>query len=229
MAAMIHILLVLCLTQYTISYNHIDTPYYKVILTSSYEDNMVGVHLKNKEEQDLAMKEFVAGRLAAGEMGNGIELESIKPKGKKKKEAMYQAHGFDEYISEYMVSLNRSLPDRRDDWCKEPSHRMSVTELQPTSVIIIFHNEAWSTLLRTIYSVINRSPERLIHEIILVDDASTLEHLGDRLTRELETMAKVRLIRMPERGGLMRARMAGIEAAEAELLTFLDSHVEATE
>ena len=43
------------------SYNHIETPYYKVILTSSYEDNLVGVHLKNKEEQDAAMQEFVAG------------------------------------------------------------------------------------------------------------------------------------------------------------------------
>ena len=27
-----------------------------------------------------------------------------------------QAHGFDEYISEYLVSLNRSLPDRREAW-----------------------------------------------------------------------------------------------------------------
>ena len=69
----------------------------QVILTSSYEDNMEGVHLKNKLEQDQAMTEFVAGRLAAGEMGNGIELENIKPKEKRKKEAMYQAHGFDGY------------------------------------------------------------------------------------------------------------------------------------
>ena len=74
-----------------------------------------------------------------------------------------------------------------------------------------------------------RSPERLIHEIILVDDASTLDHLGAGLTRAVEAMDRVRLIRMPERGGLMRARMAGIEAAEAEVLTFLDSHIEATE
>jgi len=211
------------------AYNHIDTPYYKVILTSSYEDNMVGVHLKNKVEQDEAMKEFVAGRLAAGEMGNGIELENIKPKEKKKKEAMYQAHGFDEYISEYMVSLNRSLPDRRDDWCKMPENqKTSVEDLPATSIIIIFHNEAWSTLIRTVYSVLNRSPTRLIHEIILVDDASTLDHLGTRLDQEVEKMDKVRLIRMPKRGGLMRARMAGIEAATAEVLTFLDSHIEAT-
>jgi polypeptide N-acetylgalactosaminyltransferase len=63
---------------------------------------------------------------------------------------MYQAHGFDEYISEYLVSLNRSLPDRRDDYCKQPKNwgYQSLDELPKTSVIIIFHNEAWSTLIR---------------------------------------------------------------------------------
>ena len=103
------LLLLTVISSFTNSFNHIETPYYKVILTSSYEDNLEGVHLRNKQEQDDAMQEFVAGRLAPGEMGNGIELEGVVAKEQVKKEAMYQAHGFDEYISDYLVSLNRCV------------------------------------------------------------------------------------------------------------------------
>jgi len=40
------------------------------------------------------------------------------------------------------------------------------------SVVIIFHNEAWSALMRTVHSVVNRSPPHLLHEVILLDDKS---------------------------------------------------------
>ena len=36
----------------------------------------------------------------------------------------------------------------------------------------------------------------------------------------------VRIVRMPERSGLIRARMTGAGVAKGDVLTFLDSHCE---
>jgi polypeptide N-acetylgalactosaminyltransferase len=54
--------------------------------------------------------------------------------------------------------------------CREKKYP---SDLPSASVIIVFRNERLSPLLRTIYSVMNRSPRHLLNEIILVDDDST--------------------------------------------------------
>ena len=40
--------------------------------------------------------------------------------------------------------MSRSLPDLRDNWCKEPGRLLET--LPRTSVIVCFHNEAWSVV-----------------------------------------------------------------------------------
>ncbi|KAF7396085.1 hypothetical protein HZH68_010135 [Vespula germanica] len=111
--------------------------------------------------------------------------------------------------------------------CKEPGRYLK--DLPPTAVIICFHNEAWSVLLRTVHSVLDRSPDQLIQEIILVDDFSDMPHLKRQLEDYMMNYPKVKIIRAQKREGLIRARLLGASAAKAPVLTYLDSHCECTE
>ena len=82
--------------------------------------------------------------------------------------------------------------------------------LPTTSIVIVFHNEAWTTLLRTIHSIILRSPRELLEEIILVDDASEQDHLGYKLEDYVSKLpVPVKVFRTGDRSGLIRARLLG--------------------
>lgn len=162
-----------------------------------------------------------------GERGVGVRVNDdlLPPDELRKKQEMYEKHAFQEYVSQ-LISYDRSLPDWRGDWCRQnyPSDR---PDLDPTSVVVCFHNEAWSTLLRTVHSIINRTPDHLLTEILLIDDQSNMEHLGKPLDEYMAKFDKVRIIRGKERMGLIRCRMMGTVEAKAKILTFLDSHIEA--
>lgn len=66
------------------------------------------------------------------------------------------------------ISLDRYIKDQRSSECR----KLIYNELPKASVIIIFTDEAWSPLLRTVHSVVNRTPKNLLKEIVLVDDFS---------------------------------------------------------
>ncbi|EDQ89771.1 uncharacterized protein MONBRDRAFT_32151 [Monosiga brevicollis MX1] len=145
------------------------------------------------------------------------EQEQIRAQG-------YQRNAFNQMISD-LLPLDREFGDHRPDECLAQWY-LPPSELPTTSVIIIFHNEAISTLLRTVHSVLNRSPSALIAEVLLVDDASTGEWLDASFEAQVAAIPKARLMRLPERSGLIRAKIAGARQARGEVILFLDSHCE---
>ncbi|XP_059996415.1 polypeptide N-acetylgalactosaminyltransferase 16 isoform X1 [Lagenorhynchus albirostris] len=130
----------------------------------------------------------------------------------------YRQHAFNQLESD-KLSPDRPIRDTRHYSCPSVSYS---SDLPATSVIITFHNEARSTLLRTVKSVLNRTPASLIQEIILVDDFSSDPEDCLLLTR----ITKVKCLRNDRREGLIRSRVRGADVAAAAVLTFLDSHCE---
>lgn len=158
-----------------------------------------------------------------GENGRGVvmpeELKEIA-------ETRFKENQFNIQASD-LIALNRTVPDQRSDRCKNREYR---TDLPTTSIIIVYHNEGNSTLLRGLVSIVRMSPARYLKEIILVDDCSeNREYLHRPLDEFVKTLSvPVKIFRNKKRLGLMKSRIVGADAAVGDTLTFLDAHIEAT-
>ncbi|XP_055328449.1 N-acetylgalactosaminyltransferase 7-like [Paramacrobiotus metropolitanus] len=159
-------------------------------------------------------------RQGAGELGVAVHLTPEEQRAAKK---THHEYGFNEVASE-KISLDRSIPDTRPKECKFWHYP---SKLPNVSVVIAFHNEMWSTLLRTVHSVINRTPPHLLAEVLLVDDFSDKVRLKDALDEYITRFkGKVKIVRNQEREGLIRTRSIGARKAVGEVVFFLDAHCE---
>lgn len=140
-------------------------------------------------------------------------------------EAALKKGGFYLALSD-ALPLDRTPLDSRDAVCKTVDY--DLLALDDVSIVITFYNEPLSTLLRSVHSVLNHTPPPILREIILVDDHSNLpENLpGGPLDAYICALPKVKLMRMPERRGIVPARLAGARLSTAPVLVILDSHVE---
>lgn len=142
-------------------------------------------------QRDLAKQEP-----GLGDMGEAAYLEGAA---KKRGEEIYKKIALNEELSEHL-SYNRTLDDFRHPLCAKQHY--DVDSLPTTSVIIIFYNEPYSVLLRTVHSTLNTCVGRLLKQIILVDDGSTNEELGDKLDYYIRTRipnGKVSVVRLKNR------------------------------
>ncbi|KAM3722910.1 putative N-acetylgalactosaminyltransferase [Dirofilaria immitis] len=198
-----------------------------VLFVTFYIRNPLRFQLSTqKRERDVMLHEvpdYSKKRIGPGEDGSGVYLtgkQKVQGKADMKKWFMNLA-------ASDMISLDRSVPDYRHEQCRKIIYP---DNLPIASVVIIFTDEAWSPLLRTVHSVINRTPFKLLQEIILVDDFSQRDELKNKLEEYIKRFGnKVRLIRAQKRLGLIRAKLLGAKEAFGDVLVFLDSHCEVSE
>ncbi|NXJ14130.1 GLT15 acetylgalactosaminyltransferase, partial [Odontophorus gujanensis] len=157
------------------------------------------------ESQLLSQPLWDGRRVATGERPLGLET-----------------HGFNEALSE-RIPLRRELPEVRHPLCLQQKYDSS---LPTASIIICFHDEAWSTLLRTVHSIIDTAPKASLKDIILVDDLSQQGPLKSALSEYISKLDGVKLIRSNKRLGVIRGRMLGAARATGDVLVFMDSHCE---
>ncbi|CAO1428320.1 unnamed protein product [Diamesa serratosioi] len=176
--------------------------------------------LKDWNNYEFMLKE--KSRVGPGEQGKGLELTD--PEEIELNKILYEKTGFSVVVSD-KISVERSLLDAVHPHCMDIKY---LEDLPTVSVIIIFHNEVKSVLLRTIHSVINRTPPELLHEVIIVNDKSTEPELYEPLETYVHEHfgGLVNIINLTERKGLIVTRMEGARAATGDVLVFFDSHVE---
>ncbi|KAM3831255.1 N-acetylgalactosaminyltransferase 7 isoform 3-T3 [Vipera latastei] len=148
----------------------------------------------------------------------------LGPEYKESIQASIKEFGFNMVASD-MISLDRSINDLRQEECKYWHYDVN---LLTSSVIIVFHNEGWSTLMRTVHSVIKRTPRKYLAEIVLIDDFSNKEHLKERLEDYIKQWnGLVKIFRNERREGLIQARSIGAQKAKlGKVLIYLDAHCE---
>lgn len=158
-------------------------------------------------------------RVGPGENGSAVRLTNETEIALNDK--LYKETGFAVVVSD-KISVNRSIQDTRHPECQK---LLYPEELPNVSIIIIFHNEIFSVLKRTIHSVVNRTPPELLHEIILVNDCSTKDELYEPLRNYVKDNFKsttIRIKNLKERKGLIVTRLEGAEIATGEVLVFFE-------
>lgn len=89
----------------------------------------------------------------------------------------FKIYRFNEFVSS-LIPLYRELPDGRSDHCKN----MIYSDNFPvTSVIMVFFNEPFSMVMRSVFAILNRTPPKLLKEILLVDDCSEYGKTADKI------------------------------------------------
>ncbi|XP_051884813.1 polypeptide N-acetylgalactosaminyltransferase 18-like [Pristis pectinata] len=185
---------------------------------------LVRQHLEEspqKQEEDTDAESVSDSPLFA-HWGRHLPVETRRIAWKK-----FQYYGYNSYLSD-QLPLDRPIPDLRPDGCRNLSYPANLPQI---SVVFIFVNEASSVILRSMHSVMSKTPAHLLKEIVLVDDNSNNDELRQDLGPYVEEVngrrpGFIKVVRHVRQEGLIRSRISGWRAATAPVVALFDAHVE---
>lgn len=109
-------------------------------------------------------------------------------------------------------------------------YRFNTSAMPTVSVVVTVQNEVDGMLTLSVHSILARTPPELLKQIIIVDDNGEGGLRAGVNETEFEELAaldpKVTVLRNKEREGCARSRMVGAKRATADVLMFVDSHIE---
>ncbi|XP_037615702.1 probable polypeptide N-acetylgalactosaminyltransferase 8 [Sebastes umbrosus] len=174
-----------------------------------------------KKERKVVRKLYPNSALFS-KWGDGLSEEE-----QKEAEGSFQRFGYNAFLSD-RLPLNREIPDTRPSRCAEKKYP---EDLPSISVVLIYLDEALSIIKRAVRSIIDKTPAKLLKEIILVDDHSSNEDLMEKLDEYVTSIHEerpglVKRVVHSERLGLTQARLSGWRAAVGDVVAILDAHIE---
>ncbi|KAL0968523.1 hypothetical protein UPYG_G00267970 [Umbra pygmaea] len=154
--------------------------------------------------------------------------ENLSEDDQKEAQTLFEKYGYNVFLSD-RLPLNRELPDTRNPKCVDKKYPK---DLPSIAVVLIYLDEALSIIKRAVRSIIDRTPEHLLKEIILVDDKSSNDDLKGDLDVYVKSIEEqnpgLRMVRVKhnESLGLAQARISGWRVATADVVAILDAHIE---
>lgn len=110
-------------------------------------------------------------------------------------------------------------PDVRPEGCKGAPLPRNFSD-HKVSVVLPWLGESWEHLSGTLKAMLHFTADELVEEYLFISDGNP-----DSMEAQLKALSpKVKVIALPQREGLIRAKMRGVDEAKGPVIVFMEGH-----
>lgn len=142
-------------------------------------------NIKREAKNEVILKRLEnlkGGKLGAD--GKAVHFVPVKKEIQNLQNDIIAKFTIDHVLSD-RIGLHRKVGEHRHPQCLTKIYSKIFKQSKKASIIFNVFNEAWSTLIRSVFSILHTAPLNLVEEIILIDDNSDFSFLGERLDKKI--------------------------------------------